>query len=140
MRLLFSSDVPVIEPVGPELAPGDRQVPVQVVIYMPTGPVFVEGLGILHADGTVTVDIPLPVDPPTGTPIQIILYLPMMAPVTIEGTTTPADPSGAIGISTGTTTPPPSSPAGYPTSPTPTSPAPAPTSSMPASAAASTGD
>lgn len=68
-----------------------------IVFYGPSGPIYVEDTATLHPDGTIDINIPVGQSYPSGTGVQVTIYLPT-GPITLEGCTTFDPSTGNIGL------------------------------------------
>jgi hypothetical protein len=83
-------------PPAPPLPPGS--LPLQLIIYYPSGAVILEGTYSPRPDGTLDLQVPILRPPSPGTPVQVVLYDPSGNPTIHEGTSGPVAPDGSFPI------------------------------------------
>ncbi len=71
--------------------------PVQLIIYGPGEPTYIEGTSIPAPDGSFDLQLPIETPPSVGTPVQVIMYGPS-TPTVIEGTTGKPGQDGSFDI------------------------------------------
>lgn len=81
-----------------EMDPPSFEIPAQVIIYNGPEPEVIDCEARTEEDGSTTILLPIRIAPPSGTPIQIILYGDPDGPRVIEGSTAGSGFDGTLDI------------------------------------------